>query len=364
VHPLLSERRALLAYLLFWAGLSVVPGVLLASTTTLGALLLCGACSVGFALYTLPTFYLCRALPPLPGNVWRLASSHGVAALLWSIVFVLSLKLTGEVLGLIPAWAALPLDVDRAEGALFGVGALFYLLVATFHYVLAGLDQRRGAAEREGALALSAQRAELSALRAQVHPHFLFNSLNTVNALIGYDPAKAREACVLLAEYLRGTLRAQDHALVTLEAEWALCERYLKVETLRLGERLRVELELADDARPCLIPSLLLQPLVENAMTHGISRADEPLPLRVRARRRDERLLLELENGCDPSATRRDGGVGLANVRARLFAHYSGDAALRVERDATHFRVLIDAPARFAEQGSRAARAEPGQEVP
>jgi two-component system sensor histidine kinase AlgZ len=347
VHPLLSERRSLAAYVLFWAGLSVVPGVLLASTTTLGALILCGACSMAFALYTLPTFYLCRALPPVPGNGWRLATSHAMAGALWSVAFVLTLKLTSEVLGLLPAWQALPLEVDRAEGALFGVGALFYLLVATFHYVLAGLEQRRDAVERAGALALSAQRAELSALRAQVHPHFLFNSLNTVNALIGYDPEKAREACLLLAEYLRGTLRAQDHALVSLEAEWALCERYLKVEALRLGERLRIELELSADARLCLVPSLLLQPLVENAMTHGIARVDEPLPLRVRARRDADRLLLELENGCDPAAPRRDGGVGLANVRARLFAHYESDATLRIEQAAGHFRVLIDLPARW-----------------
>jgi two-component system sensor histidine kinase AlgZ len=170
--------------------------------------------------------------------------------------------------------------------------------------------------------------------------------LNTVNALIGYDPAKAREACVLLAEYLRGTLRAQDHALVSLEDEWSLCERYLKVESLRLGDRLRIELDLAPDARRCLVPSLLLQPLVENAMTHGIVRVDEPLPLRVRARREADRLLLELENGCDPAAPRRGGGVGLANVRARLFAHYADDSALRVEQNAGHFRVIIDAPAR------------------
>jgi two-component system, LytTR family, sensor histidine kinase AlgZ len=364
VHPLLSERRSLAAYLLFFAGLSVVPGVALASATTLGALLLCGACSVGFALVTLPTFYLCRALPPLPGNGWRLASSHAVAAVVWSVVFLLLLKLTAEVLALVPAWQALPLDVARTEWALLGVGALFYLLVATFHYVLAGLDQRRDAVEREGALALSAQRAELAALRAQVHPHFLFNSLNTVNALIGYDPAKAREACVLLAEYLRGTLRAQEHALVSLENEWALCERYLKVEALRLGDRLNVDVALDADARPCLVPSLLLQPLVENAMTHGIARVDEPEPLRVRARCDGDRLAIELENGLDPAPPRRDGGVGLANVRARLFAHYAGDASLRIERDPGHFRVLIDVPARLPEARSQATPAGASLEAP
>ena len=346
MHPLLSERRSLLTYLLFWAGLSVVPWVLLHSAAPLGGLLLGVVCSVAFALFTLPTWYLCRALPLLPGKGWRVATSHGVAAVVWSVVFLISANVMAALLALLPAWHALPLDVDRSEGALLGVGALFYLLVATFHYVLAGLELRREAGEREGALALHAQHAELQALRAQVHPHFLFNSLNTVSALIGYDPEKAREACVLLAEYLRGTLRAQEHALVPLADEWALCERYLKVEALRLGERLRVDVGLSTAARDCLVPSLLLQPLVENAMTHGIALVDEPGPLTVRAERHGARLSIRIENGLDPAPRTREGGVGLANVRARLSAQYGDDAALRIEREAERFSVLLDLPVR------------------
>jgi two-component system, LytTR family, sensor histidine kinase AlgZ len=354
MHPLLAPRRPLPAwqdpaflsvYLLFWAGLSVVPCVLLDSATPLGAFTLTLASTVGFAFVTLPTWYLCRALPLRPGRIFRVLSIHGAAAAVWSVLFIAATKLLAEVFGLFSAWNRLPLEVSRSEGALFGVGALFYLLVATFHYVLAELEQRHEALEREAALAVQAQRAELQALRAQVHPHFLFNSLNTVSALIGYDPAKAREACVLLAEYLRGTLRAQDQALVPLREEWSLCERYLKVEALRLGERLRVDVELDELAAECLVPSLLLQPLVENAMTHGIAPVDEPRPLRVRAERRGTRLSLELENGIDPAPRARDGGVGLANVRARLFAQYGKDASLRIEKDAERFVVLLDLPA-------------------
>jgi two-component system sensor histidine kinase AlgZ len=346
MHPLLAPRRPLSAYLLFWAGLSVVPCVLLDSATPLASFSLTLASTVGFAFVTLPTWYLCRALPLRPGRTFRVLSIHGTAAAVWSLLFVATTKLLAEALGLFATWNRLPHEVSRSEGALFGVGALFYLLVATFHYVLAELELRHEALEREGALALQAQRAELQALRAQVHPHFLFNSLNTVSALIGYDPEKAREACVLLAEYLRGTLRAQDQALVPLRDEWALCERYLKVEALRLGERLRVEVELDDAAAGCLVPSLLLQPLVENAMTHAIALVDEPRPLRVRAERRGARLSLQLENGIDPAPRARDGGVGLANVRARLFAQYGSDATLRIEKDAERFVALLDLPAR------------------
>jgi two-component system, LytTR family, sensor histidine kinase AlgZ len=354
MHPLLAQPRSLSAYLLFWAGLSAVPWVLIRSAASVAALVLSLVSTVAFALGTLPVWYLCRSLPLLPARLWRVVSIHTAAAAIWSIGFLACSKLAAEVLALVPAWHALPADVESAEGALLGVGALFYLLVATFNYVLTELEQRRIAGEREAVLALAAQRAELSALRAQVHPHFLFNSLNTVSALIGYDTAKAREACLLLAEYLRGTLGAQQRALVSLRDEWSLCQRYLAVEALRLGERLRLEVSMERAAEDCEIPSLLLQPLVENAVTHGIAPVDEPQPLRVRARLRGTRLSVEVENGLDPAPRRREGGLGLANVRARIFGQYGNDATLRVEREHDCFIVVLDLPAswpRGAEAG-------------
>jgi hypothetical protein len=345
VHPLLAQPRSLSAYLLFWAGLSAVPWLLIHSTAPLAGLVLSAVCSEAFALGTLPVWYLCRALPLLPAKLWQVVSIHAAAAALWSVGFLVCAELVAELLALLPAWRALPTDIGAAEGALIGVGALFYLLVATFHYVLTELDQRRIAGEREAVLALAAQQAKLSALRAQVHPHFLFNSLNTVSALIGYDTAKAREACLLLAEYLRGTLGAQQRALVSLREEWSLCQRYLAMEALRLGERLRIEVSVEESAEDCDIPSLLLQPLVENAVTHGITPVEQPQPLRVRARCRSGRLRIELENGLDPAPRGREGGLGLANVRARLFGQYGNDATLRIERERDCFIVVLDLPA-------------------
>ncbi|HEV8547367.1 MAG TPA: histidine kinase [Polyangiaceae bacterium] len=346
MHPLLAQRRSLFAYLAFWAGLAVVPGVLVRSATPFGAFTLALGTTLLFAVVSLPTYYLCRALPLTPGRTLRVLGAHAAAGAAWATLFLLLALAFVPPVALVPGWHGLAQEVDQAESALLGVGILFYLLVASFHYVLAELDQHREAVEREGAMALLAQRAELYALRARVHPHFLFNSLNTVNALIGYDTEKAREACLLLAEYLRGTLKAQERALVPLSDEWSLSERYLKVEALRMGERLRVDVELEDTARACLVPSLLLQPLVENAVTHGIALVQEPAPLQIRARRAAERLTIELTNGVDPAPRKHDGGVGLANVRARLAAQYGGDALVRVERDATRFRVILDLPAR------------------
>ena len=349
MHPLLTDRRSFLAYLAFWACLAGVPWVLLPSRVPFAALAVAVVSTLTFAVGTLPVWYLCRALPLLPARIWKTLTIHALSAGMWGALFLVCMKLVADIVALAPAFLTLPAEVGAAEGALLGVGALFYLLTTAFHYVLAELDARRDATEREAALSVAAQRAELAALRSQVHPHFLFNSLNTVSALIGYDAAKAREACLLLAEYLRGTLGAQERALVSLEEEWQLCERYLKVEALRLGERLELDLELEETARRSLVPSLLLQPLVENAITHGVALLDEPSPLVVRARVRDGRLGITLENGFDPAPRqRKGGGLGLANVRARLFGQYGSDAALRVERDAVRFVVALDLPSRPA----------------
>ena len=322
-----------------------MPWLLVHSSTPLAALILSAACTVAFALVTLPVWYLCRALPLLPARLWRVVSIHAATAGLWSVGFLACAELLAEVFALLPALRSLPAEVGAADNALIGVGLMFYLLVATFNYVLTELEQKRLAGEREAVLALAAQRAELSALRAQVHPHFLFNSLNTVSALIGYDTVKAREACLLLAQYLRGTLGAQERALVPLRDEWALCERYLAVESLRFGERLRVDFFMEEAAQGCEVPSLLLQPLVENAVTHGIGPVDEPQPLRVRAHCRDGRLGIALENGLDPAPRRREGGLGLTNVRARLFGQYGDNATLRVERERGCFKIVLDLPA-------------------
>src|SRR5262249_35897556 len=155
-----APRRPLSAYLLFWAGLSVVPYVLLDSATPIGGLTLTLLSTVAFAVITLPTWYLCRALPLRHGRIFGVLSIHGAAAAVFSVLFVATTKLFSEVFGLVPEWRRLPHEVSQTEGALFGIGMLFYFLIATFHHVLAELEFRHEALEREATLAVQAQRAE------------------------------------------------------------------------------------------------------------------------------------------------------------------------------------------------------------
>jgi len=195
-------------------------------------------------------------------------------------------------------------------------------------------------------LSILAREAELRALRAQIHPHFLFNSLNSISALVSTDPTQAREMCVLLAEFFRRTLAVGERPGVTFDEELAVARTYLAIERLRLGTRLCVEERVDEATLGCILPPLLLQPIVENAIRHGIASRSDGGVLRIQACVDGAHLRIDVENPFDPDAPRRPGvGVGLANVRRRLFAAYGDRARVETERGEDRFRVAISLPA-------------------
>ena len=196
----------------------------------------------------------------------------------------------------------------------------------------------------------TAREAELRALRAQLNPHFLFNSLNSINALVGTDPEAARRMCEGLGDFLRRTLALGSRDAVTLGEELALVERYLGIEQVRFGERLRVERAVDPDAATCRVPPLLLQPLVENAIKHGIQDVVEGGAIRIEARCENGLLRVVVENPVDADAPiRRGEGVGLENVRRRLAVFGAREAHLATNRKGDRFRVTLTLPALEAE---------------
>jgi LytS/YehU family sensor histidine kinase len=211
-----------------------------------------------------------------------------------------------------------------------------------------------------------ARDAELKALKAQINPHFLFNSLNSISALTSIDSSKAREMCILLADFLRMTLGLGEKALVPLREELDLLERFLAIEKVRFGERLHVENHIEPQAQSCLLPPLLLQPLVENAIIHGIAGLPNGGTVRISAECSETQLRLSVDNSVDPDAPApRKGGLGLANVRQRLEARYGKDATLRASAEEELFRVTISLPAEMSEGPKQVADEElaPTKEV-
>lgn len=194
----------------------------------------------------------------------------------------------------------------------------------------------------------AAHQARLAALTARIRPHFLFNSLNAVLALIRSDPRRAESALESLAELFRVLMR-DPKDLTPLSEEIELCRQYLELEKLRLGERLRVEWVIADVPGDALVPPLMLQPLLENAVYHGIEPAEAGGVLRIAFARRDRMLIVELANPVG-SASQHTGGnnMALTNIRERLALHYDLEARLETgERDGV-YHVRIELPYRAA----------------
>lgn len=211
--------------------------------------------------------------------------------------------------------------------------------------------EQAAAAERARAQAADAQ---LAALQAQVNPHFLFNALNTIAALVRTDPRAAEATTENLARVLRRTLDRTHRTECTVEDEIDFLRAWLSVERERFGERLRVDFEVEPGAEPLRIPTMTLQPLVENSLKHGIAGKLEGGRVTVRVRREAQRLRLEVED--DGAGFVRDPreGTGLGNLRRRLETIYGGAAELRVERPPHGARVVVELPARAARLGAPA----------
>lgn len=188
--------------------------------------------------------------------------------------------------------------------------------------------------------------ARLQALQARIRPHFLFNSLNTVLGLMRGDPRRAEHTLENLADLFRVFMR-DTRELVPLDEEAVTCQQYIAIEELRLGERLRVQWHLEDMPGDALLPSLLLQPLVENAVHHGIEPRTEPGLVSVRIERAGERVRVEILNPVsDQQPVRAGNQMALSNIKERLMLLYDIEAELKTDTVDGQFRVVLVFPYR------------------
>lgn len=348
MHPLIAPRGRLAVYAVAWIPLSIFYAYLLHVSGHLAwfpSLALALPLCLIYQFTCIPAWYSCKSAPLESTDAFRLLATHLVAAALLSLLWVQLGKLLALALSRFAIFSDLSSRYTYAFPILFAAGILLYLLAVSYCYVLLSLEASRAAATRVMETSILARDAELKALKAQVNPHFLFNSLNSISALTSIDPAKAREMCILLAEFLRMTLGLGEKSSIHLSEELQLLERFLAIEKVRFGPRLEMREDLQEETKSALIPPLLLQPLIENAVTHGIANLLDGGVITLTTRCSDSRLTVIVENSCDLDATHsRSGGLGLANVRNRLAARYPKDSDMRVTADSGSFKVLLSFP--------------------
>jgi len=294
--------------------------------------------------------YICRFTPLDKSVLWRAVLTHIMAAQVLGFLWTLLASPFARAMSYIPQFSGLDKQFAPDLWIVYVTGSLVYLMSIAFHYVVIAQEAARAVEVRAVETSMLAREAELRALRAQINPHFLFNSLNSISALTSIDAARAREMCLLLADFLRLTLGMGEKNVIPFSDELDLLEKFMAIEKVRFGERLRMEENVQEEAKRCYIPALLLQPLLENAVSHGIASMADGGCIRLQAQVQDGRLGIMVENDRDDEApARRKNGVGLKNVRSRLEARYGKDATLRVEPSEDRFRVSVTLPAEYGE---------------
>ncbi len=343
MHPVLANRRRLALYLFTWLLLAVLLALLVMEPGRRGipaAVLLTLPPTLVYAFMCLAAWYPVRAMPLESANTWAMLVSHALAAMLlsgvWLMLFRFSAQQQGGDLAMI----------EQRTPALFVAGALLYLLAVAFHYLLVAIERGARIEKQEIEVRMLAREAELKVLKAQLDPHFLFNSLNSISSLCGSNPASARTLTTLLAEYLRKTLRTGSAESITLSEELELASSYLAIERIRFGPRLELAQEIDENVRAFRVPPLLLQPLVENAVKHGIGQLLDGGTLRIAAVRDGGEMHISIENACDPDRVPQQGeNIGLANTRRRVEMFYGPAARMEIANEPERFRVALVLPA-------------------
>ncbi len=349
MHPILADRGALALYLFVFLLIGFAIAAIIAVTgnvTWVASITFCIPMTLLYGLMSLSSWYLCRTFPLKTTVVVRIIGVFFIAAIASAALWIVIGEVLASVLSNFAFMESMP-GRYHAQLILFSsVGVGLFLLSVAVHYLLMSFEQTKEAERRTLELKILAQTAELRALQAQINPHFLFNSLNSISALVTRDPAAARSMTQMLADFLRQTLKFGTVAAIPLHEELSLCKKFLDIEQVRYGPRLRFEQIVADRAGDFLLPPLLLQPLIENAVTHGIAHLVEGGTIVVKVDVRGEQLIINIQNPCDPDRPKSRGNrMGLENVKKRLLTLASNDARLDVSEHNGIFMANLVLPA-------------------
>ncbi len=312
------------------------------------------------SLYIASVFYVVMRLLPgfaAPWIIQKLLLKRLERSFKTIVIEILIFSLSG----LLGTWIVLVILSETTPMNFLGSGQAVYvqlfigvavtlMIVASIYAVVFYREMMKKMIETQEARELAIQ-AELKALRAQVNPHFLFNTLNSISSLIPVEPEKADRITQKLADVFRYTLVASEKETVTLNEELQFISNYLEIEKIRFEERLTVETQVSPEAMPMNVPSLILQPIVENALKHGIGRNLNGGILTIAATIRDGVLQLIVRDNGDgfmvTDATKTGLGIGLAHVEQRLKKMYGNGYGLRIaSAEPKGAEVILNLPAR------------------
>lgn len=345
-HPLFLKRSNLLYYVLAWLLVAVFQFLVLHFQFALSpqtALLDSFISNAVYAGMGLSFWYPCRYISLERKGLLSILLNHAItasmAALIWlGIVYLILVKIAAA-------------GADYQQFFLlsfpwrFFIGVLLYFVMVAFYYLLIYYYNFQEKLTREAELNSLVKEAELKMLKFQINPHFIFNSLNSINSLILTDSTRASEMTVKLSEFIRATLSGNDIATKALGEELKTARLYLDIEKIRFGDKIRYNEDIEKECLETAVPGMFLQPLFENAIKHGVYESIQPVKIELACTRKNEYLEIILENDYDPeTASAKGEGIGLKNIRSRLEMIYNRTNLLQFEKEGDIFRVKIYIP--------------------
>jgi two-component system, LytTR family, sensor kinase len=277
---------------------------------------------------SLAVWYVVRFTKDVSGASFRLFFNTMIAG---SVILILSLFLSQFLLSKLFATYTEYQNLLHGSFVIRLITGISLVMIIGLYFVnIRLIIKTKDAAEREVRLKTLVQHTELQALKNQLNPHFIYNSLNAISSLTATSPEKARDMIIKLSEFLRYALKVDALQLHTLETEIGAIERYLDIEKVRFGERLKHQFSIDESHLACIVPAMILQPLYENAIKHGVQRNAVSCEIVLNSKKQGDDLLLTVTNPFDgPAYRQKSEGVGLENVRNRLRVIYGNGQLLQ-----------------------------------
>ena len=345
-HPILNNRVRLIAWWLVWVFLALGQALLyyfaygsFVNVSIIDALLsLLIYSGIALSLWYPFSFFNLEKSRPI-SLILNLAAIGIISVALWI---------------LISKWVTLLFLPDRNVYQQYwdvtlpyriGTGLFVYLLVILTYFLFISLTNLSEKKAREAKLESLVKETELKMLRSQINPHFLFNSLNSISSLTITDPEKARDMVIKLSEFMRYALSKKDEQPVSLRSELENLRLYLDIEKVRFGDRLSTEENFDEKCLEIKMPVMILQPLYENAIKHGVYESTESVRILTQAKTIDGHIEITISNNYDPApSSRRGTGTGLINVARRLELFYGNKASIKTTRENGIFTVSLYLP--------------------
>ncbi len=343
-HPLLNNRMLMMYYGLFWLIVAVINAFVLTLWYDLSIQSSLMESLIFFVLY-----------PLLGASIWFIVKYNTVSENEWHWIilyhFIGATILTaiwmylGFIIIKIIDSAHLNIMHEELPSRIF-FGYIMYTIFVAFFYAINYNMSLKEKIKREVELKALIREAELSALKSQINPHFLFNSLNSISSLTISNPSKAQEMVINLSTFMRYSLQHGEHETVSLSQEIDNIKLYLGIEKIRFGKKLNPVFEMEENCHSALIPNMILQPLYENAIKYGVYEATSPVSIKTTCIRSENGfILITIENEYEPDSVKNRGeGIGLRNIRQRLDLIYGNPELLRITDNKTSFKVELIIP--------------------